>query len=437
MNFSKYINNISSLQFFQLFRFGILFLISIIFTKTHLGIADIGIYETLLFISGVLSFFWLQGLIQSFLPLYKSRNKLDNKKSPDIFNAFLLTLFFSTAAFIFVLGFKNYIVNYTGNTGITPYLNLFAFYILLSGPASLIEYIYLLRDKPGMIICYGVISFTAQLIFVALPVVFGKSLEWSIYGLVIISMIRVIWLFLLIHKYSVFQISFSFIKDHFSLGYPLILGALLSGSAQYIDDFLVSHFFDSANFAIYRYGAKQFPLVVLLANAFSNAMVPVFASGELQSAMKQVKVRSARLMHILFPVTIILLLTSKWLYPVVFNVHFLPSANIFNILLLLIISYMIFPQTILIGLKKTKLILIASTLELILHIILSLVLLHYFEIAGIAVATVCAYVFEKILLMVFAWGFLKISPVRFIPLRQYLIYTFILFSTFLIVTFLF
>lgn len=434
MSFSKYINNISALQFFQLFRFGILLLISIIFTKTHLGITEIGIYETLLFISGALSFFWLQGLIQSFLPLYKNRNKTEGTKSPDIFNAFLLTLFFSIVAFVFVLGFKNYIAHYTGNTGIVPYLNLFAFYILLSSPASLIEYIYLLQNKPGKIIRYGIISFILQLIFVALPIVLGKSLEWSIYGLVLISFVRIIWLFWLINTYSSFKISFSFIKEHFTLGYPLILGALLSGSAQYIDDFLVSHFFNSANFAIYKYGAKQFPLVVLLANAFSNAMVPVFASCELQNAMQQIRQRSARLMHILFPVTIILLLTSKWLYPIVFNVHFLPSAYIFNILLLLAISYMIFPQTILIGLRKTKLILIASTLELILHIGLSLVLLHYFGIAGIAIATVCAYVFEKILLLFFTSVSLKISPVQFIPVKLYLIYTFILLSVFLLVT---
>lgn len=437
MNFSKYINNISALQFFQLFRFGILLLISIIFTKTHLGIAEIGIYETLLFISGALSFFWLQGLIQSFLPLYKSRNKTEGEKSSDIFNAFLLTLFFSLIAFVFVLGCKNYIVRYTGNTGIDPYLNVFAFYILLSGPASLIEYIYLLKEKPVMIIRYGIISFVLQLILVALPVILGKGLEWSIYGLIFISVIRIVWLFVIIGRYSAFKVSMEFIKEHFSIGYPLILGALLSGSAQYIDDFLVSHYFDSSNFAIYKYGAKQFPLVVLLANAFSNAMVPVFASEELSVAMLQIRQRSAKLMHFLFPATIVLLLTSKWLYPVIFNAHFLPSADIFNILLLLIISYMIFPQTILIGLKKTKFILVASTLELLLHIGLSLILLKYFDIAGIAIATVCAFLFEKIILMYFTSVSLKINPLQFIPLKQYVAYTCVLLLVFGLVTFVF
>ncbi len=434
MFFSRYINNISALQFFQLLRFGTLLLISIVFTKTHLPIADIGIYETLLFIAGAISFFWLQGLIQSFLPLYK-KSSVSVEKSPDIFNAFLLILFFSFAAWIFVLGFKNYIGQYSGNTAIIPFLNIFSFVILLSGPTSLIEYIYLLCDKPKLIIKYGILSFSLHFIFVAVPVIFGYGIEWSVRGLLLISIIRIIWLLFLIKQYSCFKISFDFIHTHFSIGYPLILGALLSGSAQYIDDFLVSHFSDSAHFAIYKYGSKQFPLIVLLANAFSNAMVPIFSSQNTLLALQEIKNRSAKLMHILFPITIVLLISSHWLYPVVFNLQFLPGADIFNVLLLLIVSYMIFPQTILIGLKKTKLILIASFLELILHITLSLFLLHYFGIIGIAIATVCSYFFEKLLLLIFVYNNLKISPDKFIPTRQYSLYVAALLAVFIAIYF--
>lgn len=434
MFFSGYINNVTALQSFQLVRFGTLLLISIVFTKTHLSISEIGIYETLLFISGALCFFWLQGLIQSLLPLYKSKNL--KEKSPALFNAFILTLLFSFLAFVFVTGFKNQIGLYSGNTAIIPYLDIFAFFILLNGPASLVEYVYLLHDRPGMIIRYGLVSFTLHFLFVAMPVITGYGLELSIYGLVLITVIRIVWLLFLIHKYSCFRISFEFIRVHFSVGYPLILGALLGGSAQYIDDFIVSHFTGSAEFAIYKYGSKQFPLIVLLSSAFSNAMAPVFASRETTGALQQIKERSVRLMHILFPATIVLLLTSKWLYPVIFNPRFLPGADIFNVLLLLVFSFMVFPQTILIGLKKTKLILTASLLELILHIGLSLVFIRLFGIIGVAVATVIAYFFEKILLLVFLYIRLKITPAEFIPARQYIFYTILLISAFIFTVFL-
>ncbi|MBI5218167.1 MAG: oligosaccharide flippase family protein [Bacteroidia bacterium] len=436
MFFSRYITNVSALQFFQLFRFGILLLISILFTKTHLSVKDIGIYEMLLFIAGAVSFFWISGLIQSFLPLYKNKQQGDKAKTPEIFNAFLLITFFSVAAFVFVSGFKTYILKYVNNSQEIPFYNLFAWYILLSNPANLIEYIYLLKNKAELIIQYGIVSFTLQLALVVLPVIMGYGLEWSIYGLIVISVVRLIWLLILIWKYSGFEFSFYFMKRHIKVGYPLILSALLSGSAQYIDDFLVSFFFDNSKFAIFKYGAKQFPLVVLMANAFSNAMVPVIAAAAtISTSLVILKQKSEKLMHILFPVTIVFLISSKWLYPVVFNHHFAESASIFNILLLLIISYMVFPQTILIGMKKTKLILIASFSELIVHIALSLILLHYWEILGIATATVIAYFFEKILLMGFCFFILKIKPAQYIPVKIYTVYSLLSLAAFFGITY--
>jgi len=105
------------LQFFQLFRFGILFLISIVFTKTSLSTGEIGIYETFLLISGAVSFFWISGIIQSLMPLYRrSRNFGDSldTKSPAIFNAFILLLLFSILAGLFVFITQKHIADFLG-----------------------------------------------------------------------------------------------------------------------------------------------------------------------------------------------------------------------------------------------------------------------------------------------------------------------------------
>ena len=74
----KLIDNISGLQLFQLMRFVIFFIISIVFTKSHLTRAEIGSWEMFMFIAGLLSFFWVTGVIQSLLPLYH-RNRTYRK----------------------------------------------------------------------------------------------------------------------------------------------------------------------------------------------------------------------------------------------------------------------------------------------------------------------------------------------------------------------
>ena len=135
MAFNKRISNISSLQTFQLVRFSTFLLISIIFTKSHLSTEEIVLFEILLFIASAVSFFWVTGLIQSFLPLYNNNKTFsdhgDEKtyKSPEIFNAFLLLAFFSFVAFVFGLTIRN---NFSvfGYRGDDPLFNLLLIYIL-------------------------------------------------------------------------------------------------------------------------------------------------------------------------------------------------------------------------------------------------------------------------------------------------------------------
>ena len=107
----------------------------------------------------------------------------------------------------------------------------------------------------------------------------------------------------------------------------------------------------------------------------------------------------------------------------VFNSEFEQSATIFNIYLLLIISRLLLPQTILNGLKITNPILHASFFELILNVTLSLFLVNYLGIEGIAYATVIAYLFEKIFLTLIVKKRLKIPVSGYIHINIYSLYS--------------
>lgn len=435
----KFINNVSALQIFQLTRFSTFLVISILFTKSYLSPEEIGVFEVFLFIASFISFFWVTGLIQSFLPLFKnnkafSRNGENNTtKSPEIFNAFILISFFSFVAFLFGLSIKH---NFSvfGISGDVPVINLLLVYILLSNPSVLIEYIYLLNNKSANILLYGTITFSLQLGFVVIPVFMGYEIVYAIWGLIAISILRLIWLFFLLVKYSEFRISFPFIKEHLMLGAPLIISALLSGSAQYIDGAIVTSKFDAGTFAIFRYGAKELPLVILLANGLSNAMLSEFSTPDkIKSSMAVLKRKSARLMHFLFPVTVVVMYFTRWLYPIIFNENFTRSADVFLVYLLLIISRLVFPQTILIGMKKTGVVLRAALVEIILNVALSLYLVQFYGLVGIALATAIVFVIEKVYLIGYLYSKLKIKPAEYIPINYHLIYSGILIIMFVLI----
>ena len=436
----KFIDNISGLQLFQLLRFGVFLIISIVFVKSHLKKIDVGNWEMFLFISSLVSFFWVTGIIQSLLPLYH-RNRTyrtvgvgEKGKSPEIFNAFLLLTFFSVLIFVIGHTIKGHITifNFSGDV---PFINVLLLYILLSNPVCLIEYIYLLNNRSYRILQYGIYTFSAQLILVILPIILGKGIMWSFYGLLVVTAVRWVWLIILLRRYTEMKISVEFMKEHLYLGIPLILTSLISGSAQYTDGLIISTFYNNPEtFAHFRYGAKEFPLVLMLANGLSNAMLPEFSTRvRMKESLARIKAKSEKLMHLLFPSSMVMMIFARWLFPRVFNPEYIRSADIFLIYLLLIIPRLVFPQTIVIGRKRTRITLIAAILELSINIPLSLYLIRDYGTVGVALATLIVYIIEKLFLMGYVWIKMKIKPSEYIPVKIYTIYSALIILLFVLI----
>jgi O-antigen/teichoic acid export membrane protein len=435
------IDNISGLQLYQLMKPVIFFIISIVLTKSSLSTQDIGQFEMFMFISGLMTFFWVTGIIQSLLPLYH-RNKTYRKigangvdKSPEIYNAFLLLCFFSILIFILGHAFKN---NFSvfHNRGNVPFINLLLLYILLNSPVQLIEYIYLLNNRSYRIFQYGLYTFSAQLIFVVTPLLLGKGILWSIYGLLLITFFRWIWLAILLNRYTEMKISINFIREHLYLGIPLILTTLISGSGQYTDGVIISAVYrDPASFAVFRYGAKEFPLVLMLANGLNAAMLSEFSTREkMKESIEKIRVKSKRLMHLLFPMTMVMMLIARWIYPVMFRQEFHKSSGIFLVYALLIIPRLVFPQTIVVGRKKTHITLVAAIIEIVVNIVLSLLMLKWgYKLVGVAVSTFVAYVVSNLFLVGYVWFKMKIKPSDYIPLKVFAIYSFLIGLLFILI----
>lgn len=429
----KIVNNISGLQYFNFLRFITFLLISIFFIKSGLTTDEVGDFEFLLFVASFASYFWLTGLIQTFLPLYNNNasfpgEKIDaNHRSPEIFNAFLLIAFFSLLVFVFGHVAK-YNIELVKKVSSLPRLNLTLTYFLLSNPAHLIEYIYVLRNKSRQIFSYATITFSLQLVVVCLPVVLGYGIEKALWGLICISSFRILWLIALMRKYAKFEISYSFMKSHIRLALPLIVTTLLTGSAQYIDQLIVAFKYEGPfAFAQFRMGAKELPLVTMLAAGLSSALLPEFYNAEkLTATLEELRRKSRKLMHILFPVTYLLLFFSDYFYPKLFNEDFRRSSDVFMVYLLMITNRLLFPHTIFIGLKRTNSLMYVATIGLAINIVSSLLLINSYGLVGVALGTVLAYSVEKILLVIITYIKFGIGPAKYTPIFTYLIYTTIL-----------
>jgi O-antigen/teichoic acid export membrane protein len=416
----KQFNSISAFQIYQLVRYSTLILTGIVFTKTALTKTEIGEYETFVFIAGAVSFFWLNGLQKALLPL--AARKKESKSN--LFSAFALLQVFSIAAALFLFLMQPLFSKFLLNGKSVPEVTLLMLFIIVGIPGNLNEYFYLIKKRNNAIVIYGIISFGIQFALVVLPAILGFGIVMVLKGLVISSLLKYAWLWIIFIKNKEISFSGAFVREHLKLGGPLVAATFLSGSAQFIDGFIVTSFFDEETFAVFRYGARELPLAMLLANALSNAMLPDFAhKNELRNNLLKLKTNVTRLSHFLFPLTAVLLLISHPVFPVIFNPDFAESATIFNIYLLIVISRLLLPQTILNGLQISKPIMNAAFAELVINVSLSLIFVQHFGIAGIAFATFIAYLFEKIYLVLVVKQKLNIPLRDYIPLKAYILYS--------------
>jgi len=405
-------SNTKSLQIFHLLRQGALIVTSILLAKSQLTVADIGAYELVLYLGYVLSFWWITGLIQGLLTTYP--RLLETEQKQFIFNVYLLFLIISILLIAMLFTFSNFLLALlTGQTQIR-FFEILLFFALLNFPTYLLENFLLLQNKPVEILFYGIFSFVVQPFAIMLPVWLGFDFQWSIVGLAVVAGLKHVWLLVNVWQNSVWIFNWKLIKGLFVLSAPLILYALLGGFNVAFDNWLVNYHYkgDSAQFAIFRYGAQELPLTLALTNALGTALLPELAKN-LPLALADLKTKSLKLYHVLFPLAIGLVLTDRWLFPLVFNPNFVASVPVFNVFLLILISRMVFARPVLVGLQANREVLVISVIELILNGLISFILVQYLGIVGVAIGTLVAYTVEKILLCAYLW-------VRFgVPVRAY------------------
>lgn len=426
-------DTVRGLQIFQLLRFSFLILIRILLAKTDLTVAEIGIYDTLLMIGGTFTFFWISGLLDGLLAAFPKVEA--EQKRVFLFNVYLLfqglALIISGLLFFNQAFLTQVFTSYEGD--ILPYFDWMCLFWLINIPTYLVEYIYVLKKNPKGIISFGLYAFGMQTLVITIPIFLGFSFEYSFIGLVILAITKYIWLINSLRINTSFKVDFQTIRFYLILAIPLILYFFIGSIMNYIDKILVTKFFGIDGLAIYESGAREFPLVTALVGAIASALITDIAFN-LEDGLQQLKARTKKIMLPLFLSSAALMFISPYVFPVVFNSDFKDSALIFNIYLLILSSRILLPQTILIGLNQTKIILYASIVEILFNLTLSLIFLQKFGMAGIAFASVIAFMIERIILIIYNRRKYNIRLSQYCDVRWYSFYLVILIGSFVLST---
>ena len=434
----NFILRFSALQLFQLMRFMTTLVIGILLAKVfHLSTGEIALYEMLLFLGSFFSFFWTSAGIKSLLSLYP---KVGLASAELIFNLALLLLLLGIITGSILYFGQNWIVRHFTSFQRVDHIGLISLILIASSPAALTEYVYLLEKKESLLITYGLVTYGLQLSILLTALYFQTGVEGIFKGLLLWSIIRLCWFLILLsrtflqskQKKKRLRISLKFQKMLLWLIFPLSLHMLVGGGMEYIDGFIVSGYFDEEGvFAVFRYGAREFPLVLILTSALTATLIPAAVLDQ-EGTAQNLKAETDRLSLMLYPASMVLMLLSSWLFPLVYNENFAASAPVFNIYLLVISSRILLPQVFIYARQDNYVLVISALAEVALNLVLSLYLVRDYGLEGIAFATVIAYMINKLILIAYTQFQLGVPVTAYVNVRRYLFFNALLMACFLI-----
>lgn len=397
--------------FFQLTRYGAFLLVSIWLAWQFPNHPLIDAYERLLLLGSAVTFFWVSALFDSYLTLMR-------KEYPGggwIRSVWSVGLPMSVGA-----GLATWLIGYftlpPAFQGSAIGYGLFVFGESMS--LMLVNYLYH-NGRNSALWLYGILSPLLYLLGIILPLFGEQGLSASCWTLGLIGLGKMVWLAVETIPLARKENRTDFpLRTLLAVAIPVSLSFLLSRSSELVDGYLVLQFAKD-DFALFRYGAKELPLILMVANSFSSLQAARYAAGnqaEKLQTLGYIRHRTILLITGFSAVTAILLLVSKPLFIAVFGPAFADSHLIFDVYLLLVIPRITFPQTILRGMLETRMLTVSAAIELVLNIGLSLLLLPIWGLQGIAMATVIAFMAEKSTLAFYLWRRHGISPWKYTPI---------------------
>ena len=398
---------------------------SIIMVRSGLATEEIGKYELWLFIVSAVTVFWSSGLCNALLSWMPSRPHSEHDQLVGSIFWVLTGLSLFVAGVIVV--FSRTFISFFTTVDLSSYVLMFAGWIVFSVPVVLTEIILYLRKSTFKLINYAHWS-NLSLVAVFLAVAFfSPTLGHFVTALLVHTALRFLYLLTLIPGWGYVGMDKGVIRNLLIFSAPLVLNMLLGSAMDLIDGWFVSRFFEPSSFPVFRYGARELPFSSLLYSSLAAAMIPVIINtGVSQSGLKA---RATRLMHILFPASILLMVLSPFVFENLYNKTFRESAFIFNVYLLILTSRVLLPQVINFAYHQHKVVLWSAVAEVAANILLSYWWMHVFGIYGLVIATVVAYFVQKAILIFYNKKYNSIPFGAYVDVRYYLFYCAIAVST--------
>ncbi len=401
------------------------YLTTVVIAKTGssiLGLLNLGL--SIVSFIAMISLLGLSGGVLRYVSYYLGKN--DKKRIKGVMQGSLkisLITGIITSILVFIFSY-NIAVDIFKKPELVNVIRVFAFIIPLLIATEIfssimlsfkkIQYNVIIRD-----LTERVFRFLIVIIFIYL----GFSLNWIALGYVLGSLLTCI-LFLNLLRKKEFVLFDKKVKPDLDFkeliiySLPLILVSLLSLLQKWADIFILGFYRSTNEIGVYSIAFSTASLLAIIPTALMSLFTPITTSLYAKNKIKDIKKINTFITKWIFtfnlPFLLILIFFSKNLLRVVFGNEYLSGYLALTILgcsyLLLSLTH-VYSSNLLI-IKKTKLLSVLVLISTLSNIILNILLVPKYGINGAAISTLIATVLFLILVMIYAFIYVRIQPLK-------------------------
>lgn len=337
-------------------------IISAMILSRYFNKEDYGLYKQVLYVYTTLNGFFMLGLPKAF-SYFLPKSPLDEAKS---LISKLTKLFFILGAILSLLLFfgSGIIANVLSAPKLESLLKIFSPVPFLMMPTLGLEGILATFRETKLISIYVVLTRTAMLLCICLPVIIFKlNVEAALIGFVISSAISFA-VALYLKYYPVRNAgdkkTDETYKSIFQFCIPLFIASIWGILINSTDQFFISRYFGNEVFADFSNGAMELPFVGIIIGATSTVLTPLFTRelhehGDLKLTVLPVWNNAfAKSVMLIYPITVFCLFDADIIMTAMYGEQYIASADFFRIKLFTYFFKIIVFYSLIVALGATK-----------------------------------------------------------------------------------
>ena len=375
-----------------------------------LTLAEVGNFEALRYLGFALTAFWLNALGTAFL-----RVRQDTNHAERWFVYYLLIVLLGS---LLVFGLFASGTHLLGAMLIdTPDVQFglaFGTYLMGTLAGSAVEQEAIADRASGRLLAYSLSSNGLQLVVFLGALLLGFPMVLAMWTLAASAVYRVAWAALRYLRKQDVRLPLAVERQQFwSTASSLSLYGLAAAAVVIVDHALVGYSAQDPkqSMSIWRYGAQELPLLVGVVSGLNATALAERQDGD-ALMLDNLKRRTVRLSSLILPAAILLMATSRWWFPFLFTEAFAPSHVLFNTLLLIVPTRLVLTTPLLISHDLHAQMTRVGVIENVINIVISLALVPFIGMLGIAIGTVVAFSIERLV-------YVRMLNERGIRLSQY------------------